>query len=50
MRIKLTEYRDKDGTHLRDLIDVGLMDSMWLGKVPPGLADRLRKLLDTPGG
>ena len=26
VRMKLTSYRDKDRTHLRDLIDVGLLD------------------------
>lgn len=50
VRIKLTAYRDKDRTHLRDLIDVGLIDAGWLTKLPPVLADRLRKLLETPEG
>ena len=50
VRIKLTAFRDKDRTHLRDLIDVGLLDAGWLTKLPPILADRLRQLLDTPGG
>ncbi len=49
-RIKLTDWRDKDRTHLRDLIDVGLIDATWLDTVPPILADRLRQLLDTPQG
>jgi len=50
VRIKLTAFRDKDRTHLRDLIEVGLVDAEWLGKVPRELADRLKQLLDTPGG
>jgi hypothetical protein len=50
VRIKLTAYRDKDRTHLRDLIDVGLIDSEWLPKLPPILADRLKQLLDNPLG
>ena len=50
VRIKLTAYRDKDRTHLRDLIDVGLVNSDWLTKLPQPLADRLGKLLDTPEG
>lgn len=50
VRIKLTAYRDKDRTHLRDLIDVGLIDASWCASLPPALADRLQALLDTPGG
>jgi len=50
VRIKLTAFRDKDRTHLRDLIEVGLVDADWLGKVPRELAERLKQLLDTPGG
>jgi hypothetical protein len=50
VRIKLTAYRDKDRTHLRDLIDVGLVDESWCGRYPPELAERLRGLLETPEG
>jgi hypothetical protein len=50
VRIKLTAYRDKDRTHLRDLIDVGLIDASWCGNLPPELAARLQSLLDTPEG
>lgn len=50
VRIKLTAFRDKDRTHLRDLIDVGLVDVSWYPKLPPELAERLRSLIDTPGG
>jgi hypothetical protein len=50
VRIKLTAFRDKDRMHLRDLIDVGLVDAAWLAKLPPVLAERLRLLLETPGG
>jgi hypothetical protein len=50
VRIKLTAFRDKDRVHLRDLIDVGLIDATWLPKLPPELAERLQMLLDTPGG
>jgi hypothetical protein len=49
-RIKLTAWRDKDRTHLRDLIDVGLIDSTWPNRLPPILADRLRQLLENPQG
>jgi hypothetical protein len=49
-RMKLTSYRDKDRTHLRDLIDVGLLDAAWLDRLPPELAARLKELLDNPDG
>jgi hypothetical protein len=32
--------------HLLDLLDVGLIDASWLGRVQPVLAPRLRALLD----
>jgi hypothetical protein len=50
VQIKLTAYRDKDRTHLRDLLDVGLIDESWLNLYPPQLAERLRALIETPGG
>ena len=50
VRIKLTAYGDNDRTHLRDLIDVGLIDADWLPKLPSLLADRLKQLLDNPLG
>jgi Uncharacterised nucleotidyltransferase len=50
VQIKLTAYRDKDRTHLRDLLEVGLVDDSWLHHYPAELADRLRTLIDTPGG
>jgi len=48
VQIKLTAFRDKDRVHLRDLIDVGLIDSTWPGKLSPPLAERLQLLLDNP--
>lgn len=50
VRIKLTAYRDKDRTHLRDLIEVGLVDAGWTIRLPPPLNDRLQELLDNPQG
>jgi hypothetical protein len=50
VQIKLTAYRDKDRTHLRDLLEVGLVDGSWLPHYPAELADRLRALIETPGG
>lgn len=50
VRIKLTAFRDKDRTHLRDMIDVGLIDATWKERLSPELAMRLTGLLETPGG
>ncbi|MBC8141144.1 MAG: hypothetical protein H7Y38_06860 [Armatimonadetes bacterium] len=50
VQIKLTAYRDKDRTHLRDMIDVGLIDQSWTARFIPELAARLQALLDDPDG
>jgi hypothetical protein len=50
VQIKLTAFRDKDKVHLRDLIEVGLVDASWLARVPQVLGKRLRMILDTPNG
>jgi hypothetical protein len=50
VRMKLTSFRDKDRTHLRDLLDVGLIDESWRLKLPDELASRLQILIDTPEG
>jgi hypothetical protein len=49
VQIKLTAFRDKDRTHLRDLLDVGLIDAGWKAFYPPELGERLQSLIDTPG-
>ncbi len=46
--MKLMSNRDKDRTHLRDMIGVRLIDASWLTKLPPELAGRLKQILDTP--
>jgi hypothetical protein len=48
--MKLTSFRDKDRTHIRDLIGVGLIDATWPARFPPELAARLQQILDTPNG
>jgi hypothetical protein len=48
--MKLISYRDKDRTHLRDMIDVGLIDATWPAKFPGELGTRLQQLLDDPNG
>lgn len=50
LRIKLTAFRDKDRTHIRDLIEVGLVDKSWISKLPSVLGERLQSILDTPDG
>ena len=50
VRMKLTAFRDRDRTHLRDLLDVGLIDASWLEQLEPELRRRLRLILDTSEG
>ena len=50
VRMKLTSFRDKDRTHLRDMIDVGLIDATWTSRLIPELAELLQQLLDDPDG
>ncbi len=46
--MKLMSHRLKDQVHVQDMIAVRLIDASWLTKLPPELADRLKKILDTP--
>ena len=50
VRMKLTSFRDKDRTHLRDMIGVGLVDESWLPRLPVELSSRLKEVLDNPEG
>jgi hypothetical protein len=50
VQMKLTSFRDKDRMHVRDLLDVGLVDESWLARLPADLAGRLKELIDTPDG
>ncbi len=50
VRMKLISFRDKDRTHLRDMLEVGLLDPSWVGRLPADLGARLQQLIDTPGG
>src|SRR5216683_8015070 len=43
--MKLMSNRDKDRTHLRDLIGVGLIDASWLANLPLVLKERLKHIL-----
>lgn len=50
VRMKLESNRDKDRTHVRDLIAVGLIDDTWPARLSDVLANRLQAILDTPHG
>ncbi len=50
VRMKLNSFRDKDRMHLRDLLDVGLIDSSWLPRLMPEHAARLQQLIADPDG
>src|SRR6267154_6404945 len=50
VRMKLIAWRDKDRTHLRDMIGVGLVDASWPIQLPAPLGARLQQLLDDPNG
>jgi putative nucleotidyltransferase-like protein len=48
VRSKLTSWRDKDRVHLRDMIEVGLIDAEWPSRLPTAFGRRLQELLDNP--
>lgn len=50
LRMKFNSFRDKDRTHLRDMIEVGLLDKSWLTRLIPEHAVKLQELLDNPDG
>ena len=50
LRMKLTSFRLKDRVHVLDMLGVGLIDALWLTRLPPNLAARFQELLDNPQG
>ncbi|MCU0962959.1 MAG: nucleotidyltransferase family protein [Pirellulaceae bacterium] len=50
VEMKLNSFRDRDRTHLRDMIQIGLIDASWPDRFPPQLGQRLQALLDDPEG
>lgn len=48
VRMKLTSFRLQDQVHLLDLLNVGLIDESWRGRLPTSLATRLQQLIDSP--
>jgi len=49
VKMKLMSHRDQDHVHLRDMIDVGLVDRTMLSNLPTELAQRLDDLLTDAG-
>lgn len=50
VEMELKANRAENGMHLRDLIDVELVDDTWPQKYQPELPKRLQALLDDPDG
>jgi hypothetical protein len=50
VEMKLNSFRDKDKTHLRDMIQIGLIDAGWPMRFPRQLGDRLQSLIEDPNG
>jgi hypothetical protein len=50
VRMKLTSFRDKDRTHLRDMLETELIDATWPLRFIPELGARLQELIDHPDG
>ena len=50
VRMKLTSFRNKDRMHLRDMLDVEIVDVSWRARLPAELAARLQEILDDPNG
>ena len=48
VRMKLNVFRDKDRMHLRDMLEVNLIDEGWVELLPAELAQRLQQLIDNP--
>lgn len=48
--MKLNSFRDKDRTHLRDMIQIEMINAGWPSRFPPVLGARLQALLDDPEG
>jgi hypothetical protein len=46
VRMKLTSFRIKDKVHLMDMLDVGLIDESWSGRIPPEISARLDELVE----
>lgn len=47
---EFASFRDKHRTHLRGMLEGGLIDESWLTKLAEELTVRLLSLIDTPEG
>ena len=47
VRMKLNSFRLKDKVHLLDLLEMGLLDGSWCGRLPAELAARLGEVMET---
>ncbi len=50
LMMKLQAFRDIDRVHVRDLVEVGLIDDALAAQLPPDLRRRLDELRSTPDG
>jgi len=50
VRMMLSSFSILQRLNLRDMLDVGLIDSTWLSRFPRHLRERLQHLIDTPDG
>jgi hypothetical protein len=50
VRMKLVAYRTIDRVHLRDMVDVALLDAALGATLHPELSARLQHVIDTPDG
>ena len=48
--MELVLFRLENRVHLRDLLDVGLIDASWTTCFTAELGTRLQQLIDTPEG
>ena len=50
MRMTLNSFQNEDRMQLRDLLEIGFIDSSWLPRLLPEDAERLQQLIDDPDG
>ena len=49
VRMKLTSFRNIDYTHLRDMLEIGLIDGSWKGRIGPELGGAVATVDRHPG-
>ena len=50
VQMQLVSFRNENAMHIRDMVDVGLIDPTWTARLPSDLETRLQLLIDTPEG